>query len=176
MTFDERATGTPHSAFVPPRPLNQEAGTPTALSHRWLLVRLAEAAAWVSCSRRSSLAASVLTVPPWRLPLYRQRRKHTAERRALKIELPAIAPDRNHHRPAFDNKAHAAQEGFVENRVHGGLSYRPRCDRPSLPCGALVLAFHLVGVFDSLFPHDHRNTERPVGSQCRWVAAPSVTR
>src|ERR1019366_1661660 len=92
MTHDERATGTPHSASVPPRPLHQEAGTPTVLPHGWWLVWPPGTAAWVSCPRRSSLAASVLTAPPWQL------------------------------------------RGLV--------------------------AFHLVGVADSLFPHDHRNTQR----------------
>ena len=51
----------------------------------------AGAAARVSCSRRSSFAASVLTMPPRRLPLYRQRREHTTERRAAKIEPLAAA-------------------------------------------------------------------------------------
>ena len=42
----------------------------------------------------------------------------------MKIEPLAIAPEcgRNHHPPAFDNKAHVAQRGFVENRVHGGAA------------------------------------------------------
>ncbi|MCX6632547.1 MAG: hypothetical protein NTW28_33500 [Candidatus Solibacter sp.] len=60
----------------------------------------------------------------------------------MKIELLTIAPEcgPNRLRPAFDNKAHVAQKGFVETRVHGGLFVAPAL-RPALHFGPGVSSY-----------------------------------
>ena len=85
-------------------------------------------------------------MPPQRLPLYRQRREHTSERRAAKIE-PLTAPEcgRDYRRLAFDNRVHQALRGFVENPVHGGFA-APLALRQKLYFrgGQGFVAFHLL--------------------------------